>query len=101
MTGFWQESQGHDKDLQTYIEIDSLFEGINFYTSISWTCFEELCQDLFQSTLDPVEKVLRDSNIDKVNVHEIILVGGSTRIPGIIKLISDFFNGKKLNMSIN
>ncbi len=63
--------------------------------------FEELCQDLFRSTLEPVEKVLRDSKIDKSNVHEIVLVGGSTRIPRIVKLVSDFFNGKEPNKSIN
>jgi len=86
---------------QTSIEIDSLFEGIDFYTSLTRARFEELCQDLFRSTLDPVEKVLRDSKIDKANVHEIVLVGGSTRIPRIVKLVSDFFNGKEPNKSIN
>ncbi|KAF8546159.1 heat shock cognate 70 [Imleria badia] len=86
---------------QTSIEIDCLFEGINFYTSLTRDDFEELCQDLFRSTLEPVEKVLRDSNIDKGNVHEIVLVGGSTRIPRIVKLVSDFFNGKEPNKSIN
>ena len=63
--------------------------------------FEELCRDLFLSTLDPIERVLRDSKIDKSNVHEIVLVGGSTRIPKIIKLVSDFFDGKEPNKSIN
>ncbi|KAG9003231.1 70-kilodalton heat shock protein [Tulasnella sp. JGI-2019a] len=86
---------------QTSIEIDSLFEGIDFYTSITRARFEELCQDLFRGTLEPVEKVLRDSKIDKSNVNEIVLVGGSTRIPRIIKLVSDFFNGKEPNKSIN
>ncbi|KAH8918891.1 heat shock cognate 70 [Atractiella rhizophila] len=86
---------------QTSIEIDSLFEGIDFYTSITRARFEELCQDLFRSTMEPVEKVLRDSKIDKANVHEIVLVGGSTRIPRIQKLVSDFFNGKEPNKSIN
>ena len=85
----------------TSIEIDSLFEGIDFYTSLTRARFEELCQDLFQSTLDPVEKVLRDSKIDKANVHEIVLVGGSTRIPRIAQLVSDFFNGKESNNGIN
>jgi L1 cell adhesion molecule like protein len=85
----------------TSIEIDSLFEGIDFYTSLTRARFEELCQDLFRSTLDPVEKVLRDSKIDKANVHEIVLVGGSTRIPRIVKLVSDFFNGKEPCKSIN
>jgi heat shock protein 1/8 len=86
---------------QTSIEIDSLFEGIDFYTSLTRARFEELCQDLFRATLEPVEKVLRDSKIDKVNVHDIVLVGGSTRIPRIIKLVSDFFNDKVPNKSIN
>ena len=86
---------------QTSIEIDSLYEGIDFYTSLTRARFEELCQDLFRSTLEPVEKVLRDSKIDKSNVHEIVLVGGSTRIPRIVKLVSDFFNGKEPNKSIN
>ncbi|KAF5391353.1 hypothetical protein D9757_002022 [Collybiopsis confluens] len=86
---------------QTSIEIDSLYEGVDFYTSVTRARFEELCQDLFRSTLDPVEKVLRDSKIDKANVHEIVLVGGSTRIPRIVKLVSDFFNGKEPNKSIN
>jgi len=86
---------------QTSIEIDSLYEGVDFYTSITRARFEELCGDLFLSTLGPVEKVLRDSRIDKSNVHEIVLVGGSTRIPKIIKIVSDFFDGKELNKSIN
>ena len=86
---------------QTSIEIDSLFEGVDFYTSLTRARFEELCQDLFRSTLEPVEKVLRDSKIDKANVHEIVLVGGSTRIPRVVKLVSDFFNGKEPNKSIN
>lgn len=85
----------------TPIEIDSLYEGIDFYTSITRARFEELCQDLFRTTLTPVEKVLKDSKIDKSQVDEIVLVGGSTRIPKIQKLVSDFFNGKELNRSIN
>ncbi|KAF6069522.1 Heat shock protein SSA4 [Candida albicans] len=86
---------------QTSIEIDSLYEGIDFYTSITRARFEELCADLFRSTLDPVGKVLADAKIDKSQVEEIVLVGGSTRIPKIQKLVSDFFNGKELNKSIN
>jgi L1 cell adhesion molecule like protein len=86
---------------QTSIEIDSLYEGVDFYTSITRARFEELCQDLFRSTMDPVERVLRDSKIDKMSVHEIVLVGGSTRIPKIQKLVSDYFNGKEPNKSIN
>jgi len=86
---------------QASIEIDSLFEGIDFYTSISRARFEELCADLFRGTLEPVEKALRDAKMDKSSVHDIVLVGGSTRIPKIQKLLSDFFNGKELNKSIN
>jgi len=85
---------------QTSIEIDSLFEGIDFYTSITRARFEELCQDLFRGTMEPVERVLRDAKIDKSSVHEIVLVGGSTRIPKIQRLVSDFFN-KDANKSIN
>ncbi|KFY19258.1 hypothetical protein V493_08053 [Pseudogymnoascus sp. VKM F-4281 (FW-2241)] len=86
---------------QTSIEIDSLFEGIDFYTSITRARFEELCQDLFRSTLQPVDRVLSDAKIDKTKIHEIVLVGGSTRIPRIQKLITDYFNGKEPNKSIN
>ncbi|KAI8336100.1 hsp71-like protein [Chlamydoabsidia padenii] len=86
---------------QTTLEIDSLFEGIDFYTSLTRARFEELNQDLFRQTMEPVEKVLRDAKIDKSAVHELVLVGGSTRIPKIQKLVSDFFNGKEPNKSIN
>lgn len=86
---------------QTSLEIDSLYEGIDFYTSITRARFEELCQDLFRSTMEPVERTLRDAKIDKSSVHEIVLVGGSTRIPKIQKMVSDFFNGKEPNRSIN
>lgn len=86
---------------QTSIEIDSLFEGVDFYTSITRARFEELCQDLFRSTIHPVERVLTDAKIDKSSVHDIVLVGGSTRIPRVQKLIADYFNGKEPNKSIN
>ncbi|KAJ3391933.1 70-kilodalton heat shock protein [Entophlyctis sp. JEL0112] len=86
---------------QTTVEIDALFDGVDFYSSITRARFEELCQDLFRSTLEPVEKVLRDAKMDKSSVDEIVLVGGSTRIPKVQKLISDYFNGKELNKSIN
>jgi len=83
------------------IEIDSIFEGIDFYTSMSRAKFESLCDDLFRGCIEPVEKVLRDSKSDKSDVDEIVLVGGSTRIPKVQKLISDFFNGKELSRDIN
>jgi len=86
---------------QANIEIDSLFEGIDFYTSITRARFEELCSDLFKGTLEPVEKALRDAKLDKASIDDIVLVGGSTRIPKIQKLLQDFFNGKELNKSIN
>merc|ERR1712095_14553 len=86
---------------QANIEIDSLFEGVDFYTSITRARFEEMCSDLFRGTLEPVEKALRDAKMDKSSIHDIVLVGGSTRIPKVQKLLSDFFNGKDLNKSIN
>jgi len=86
---------------QANIEIDALFEGTDYYTSITRARFEELCSDLFRGTLTPVEKALRDSKLDKSAIHEIVLVGGSTRIPKVQKLLQDFFNGKELNKSIN
>merc|ERR1719502_1710639 len=86
---------------QTSLEIDSLFEGVDFYTSITRARFEELCSDKFRGTLEPVEKALRDAKLDKSQVHELVLVGGSTRIPKVQKLLQDFFNGKELNKSIN
>jgi len=86
---------------QANIEIDSLFEGVDFYTAITRARFEELCSDLFRGTLQPVEKALRDAKMDKSSIDDIVLVGGSTRIPKVQKLLSDFFNGKELNKSIN
>jgi heat shock protein 1/8 len=86
---------------QASIEIDSLFEGIDFYTTITRARFEELNADLFRSTLEPVEKSLRDAKLDKAQIHDVVLVGGSTRIPKVQKLLQDFFNGKELNKSIN
>merc|ERR1712054_328838 len=86
---------------QANIEIDSLFEGIDFYTSITRARFEELCSDLFKGTLEPVEKAMRDAKMDKSSINDIVLVGGSTRIPKVQKLLQDFFNGKDLNKSIN
>jgi len=86
---------------QASIEIDSLFEGVDFYTSITRARFEELNADLFRSTMEPVEKAIRDAKMDKAQIQDIVLVGGSTRIPKVQKLLQDFFNGKELNKSIN
>lgn len=86
---------------QANIEIDSLAEGVDFYTTITRARFEELCGDLFRNCLDPVERALRDAKLDKGAIDEIIMVGGSTRIPKVQKMVEDFFNGKTLNKSIN
>ncbi|KAK7291943.1 hypothetical protein RIF29_07510 [Crotalaria pallida] len=86
---------------QTTIEIDSLYEGIDFYATITRARFEELNMDLFRKCMEPVEKCLRDAKIDKSQIHEVVLVGGSTRIPKVQQLLQDFFNGKELCKSIN
>merc|ERR1712062_490851 len=86
---------------QATIEIDSLFEGIDYSCSLSRARFEELNMDYFRNSMGPVEKCLRDSGIDKRNVHEVVLVGGSTRIPKVQQLIQEFFNGKEPCRSIN
>ncbi len=83
------------------IEIDSLYEGIDFNSTISRARFEELCGNIFRKTMEPVEKVLIDSKLSKEDINEIILVGGSTRIPKIRKLLTEMFNGKKLCESVN
>ncbi len=83
------------------IEIDSLCDGIDFFSSITRAKFESICMHLFNKCMDPVMKVLKDSGLSKSNVDEIVLVGGSTRIPKVQKLLSDFFNGKELSKSIN
>jgi len=86
---------------QASIEIDSLYEGVDFYSTITRARFEELCMDLFRGTMDPVERALKDSRLSKNQIDEIVLVGGSTRIPKVQQLLSDFFNGKELAKNIN
>lgn len=83
------------------IEIDALHEGVDYYSKISRARFEEMNMDLFRSTLEPVERALKDAKMDKGQIHDVVLVGGSTRIPKIQKLLQDFFCGKQLNFSIN
>lgn len=83
------------------IEIDALFDGVDFYTKVSRARFEELCSDLFRGTLLPVEKALADAKMDKGSIHDIVLVGGSTRIPKVQSLLQNYFCGKQLNLSIN
>lgn len=86
---------------EAIIEVDGLDSGIDFYTKISRAKFEELCSDLFRSTWIPMEKALVDAKMDKDDIHEVVLVGGSTRIPKIQSMLQNFFHGKRLNLSIN
>jgi len=86
---------------QASIEIDSLFEGVDLYSSITRARFEELCSDLFKETIKPVEKALGDSKLPKNEIHDVVLVGGSTRVPKVKKLLQDYFNGKELCNSVN
>jgi len=84
-----------------HIEIDSLYDGVDFASTITRAKFENLCDSLFRKTMLPVEQVLRDAKLSKSDIHEVVLVGGSTRIPKIQQLLSDYFNGKELCKSIN
>ncbi|KAG0841403.1 hypothetical protein G6F17_001673 [Rhizopus arrhizus] len=86
---------------QTTVEVDSLFDGVDFQSNITRAKFEEINSAAFQGTIEPVERVLKDAKIDKKKVDEIVLVGGSTRIPKIQSLLQDVFDGKELNKSIN
>jgi heat shock protein 5 len=87
--------------VQVKIEIEALIEGIDFEETITRARFEELCSDLFKNTLQPVQQVLDDSGMKKAEIDEVVLVGGSTRIPKVQALIKDFFNGKEPNRGIN
>ena len=86
---------------QTDLEIDDLVEGLNFKETLTRAKFEELNMDLFKKTMDPVEKVMADSGLKKTDIHEVVLVGGSTRIPRVQTLLKDYFNGKEPNKGIN
>jgi heat shock protein 1/8 len=86
---------------QTNIEIDAIHDGIDFNVQLTRAKFENICSDIFQKTLAPVEQVIKDSKISKSNVHDIVLVGGSTRIPKVQELLSNYFGGKELCKSIN
>merc|ERR1712100_395410 len=86
---------------QVRVEIESLFDGVDFSETLTRARFEELCADLFKKTLTPVQKVMDDSELKKSEIDEIVLVGGSTRIPKVQALIKDFFNGKEPNKGIN
>ena len=86
---------------QARVEIESLYDGIDFSETLTRARFEELNIDLFKKTLDPVKKVLTDASLKKTDVNEIVLVGGSTRIPKVQQLLQDYFNGKELNRGVN
>ena len=86
---------------QASIIIDSLDENFHFNSKLTRTQFEDMNDDLFRSTLDIVQTALRDAKMDKSCIHDIVLIGGSTRIPKIRKLLQRFFDGKQLNQSIN
>lgn len=86
---------------QTTIELDSLYDGIDFNTNITRARFEELCMDLFKKSIDTVEKAMIDSGLSKGEIDEVVLVGGTTRIPKIQSMLSDYFNGKDLCKSVN
>ncbi|KAI3448597.1 hypothetical protein Pfo_005262 [Paulownia fortunei] len=86
---------------QVRVEIESLFDGTDFSEPLTRARFEELNMDLFKKTMEPVKKALRDANLKKSNVHEIVLVGGSTRIPKVQQLLKEFFDGKELNKGVN
>jgi heat shock protein 1/8 len=86
---------------QTTIEVDSLAESMDYNTTLTRAKFEELCLPYFKECIPPVEKVLKDSGFAKNSIHDVVLVGGSTRIPKVIQLITEFFGGKEPNRSIN
>uniref|UniRef100_A0A0K0EQY1 Heat shock protein 70 n=1 Tax=Strongyloides stercoralis TaxID=6248 RepID=A0A0K0EQY1_STRER len=86
---------------QVTVEVESLFDGADFSETLTRSKFEELNMDLFRATMKPVQKVLDDAGLKKDDVHEIVLVGGSTRIPKVQQLIKEFFNGKEPSRGIN
>jgi heat shock protein 1/8 len=86
---------------QAAIEVDGLAEGVDFQTTITRAKFESLCESFFRRTVAPLDGLLRDAKMDKSQINEIVMVGGSSRIPKIRQLLMDYFNGKKLNDSVN
>ena len=87
--------------MQASIDVDSLYDGVDYFFNFSRAKFEELCHDIFSRVLRPVEQVIKDANISKGQVSEIVLVGGSTRIPRVQQMLKNYFNGKELNKSVN
>jgi heat shock 70kDa protein 1/2/6/8 len=86
---------------QSAVEIDSLMDSLDFTTTITRAKFEQLCEPIFRRTVAPLDQLLRDAKLSKEDIHEIVMVGGSTRIPRIRQLLQEYFNGKKLNDSVN
>lgn len=86
---------------QVKLEVESLIDGEDFSETLTRAKFEELNMDLFRGTLKPVQKVLEDADLKKEDIHEIVLVGGSTRIPKVQQLLKEFFNGKEPSRGIN
>merc|ERR1712157_598053 len=105
LTKLKSEVEKAKRDLSTVqqvkIYIEGLIDGIDFEETLTRAKFEELCNDLFKNTLKPVETVMEDSGLKRSEIDEIVLVGGSTRIPKVQQLIKDFFNGKEPNRGIN
>lgn len=86
---------------QASVEIDSLAEGVDFQTTITRAKFESLCDSFFRRTVAPLDQLLKDAKMSKDQIHEIVMVGGSSRIPRVRQLLTEYFNGKKLNDSVN
>jgi heat shock protein 1/8 len=93
--------RGLSSSTSTNIEIDAIHEGIDLNVTLTRAKFESLCMDIFQRTIEPVQTVLSDAKLSKSDIDDIVLVGGSTRIPKIRELLSKFFNGKELCQSVN
>ncbi len=85
----------------TVIEVEALYDGIDFSQNITRAKFEELCLDFFKQTIEPIDRVLSDAKVDKSKINEVVLVGGSTRIPKVQQLLQEYFNGKELCKSVN
>ena len=86
---------------QVRLEIESLFDGVDFSEPLTRARFEEINSDLFRKTMGPVKKAMQDAHLEKHQIDEIVLVGGSTRIPKVQQLLSDYFNGKELSKGVN
>lgn len=86
---------------QATIEVDTLADGVDYQTTITRAKFESMCEPFFKRTVAPLDQLLRDAKMDKSQIHEIVMVGGSSRIPKIRQLLTEYFNGKALNDSVN